>query len=83
MWTEDLDEVFRSFSKKKEVNKIIFTDGYPCPGTMPGQDLKGRNVIWIVYGNEDFNPGCGKIIHVKERQFFSCMYKKVHSRGGR
>ena len=50
---------------------------------MPGEDLKGKNVIWIVYGNEDFNPCCGKVIQVKEQQLRSCMYKMMHSRGGR
>ena len=82
-WTENWDAAVRAFSKKKEVNKIVFTDGYPCPGTMPGEDLKGKNVIWIVYGNEDFNPCCGKVIQVKEQQLRSCMYKMMHSRGGR
>lgn len=63
-WTEDWDLAVRSFSKKREVNKIVFTDGEPCPGTMPKEDLKGTNVIWLVYGNRDFNPCCGKVIDV-------------------
>ncbi len=68
-WTENWDAAVRAFSRKKEVNKIIFTDGYPCPGTMPKEDLKSKNVIWIVYGNKDFNPCCGKVIYVDEKQF--------------
>ena len=67
-WTEDWDLAVRSFSKKREINKIIFTDGYPCPGTMPKEDLKRENVIWLVYGNNDFNPCCGKVINITEKQ---------------
>ena len=63
-WTEDWDLAVRSFSKKREVNKIVFTDGEPCPGTMPKEDLKGINVIWLVYSNRDFHPCCGKVIDV-------------------
>ncbi len=82
-WTENWDAAVRAFSKKKEVNKIIFTDGFPCPGTMPKEDLKGKNVIWIVYGNKDFNPCCGKVIQVSERQFQSYIQTASLSRGGR
>ncbi|MBQ9034393.1 MAG: hypothetical protein IJ099_00330 [Alphaproteobacteria bacterium] len=83
-WTENWDAAVRAFSKKKEVNKIIFTDGYPCPGTMPKEDLKGKNVIWIVYGNKDFNPCCGKVIQVSERQLQSYIQTAAPlSRGGR
>jgi len=28
--------------------------------------LKGTNVIWIVYGNEDFHPCCGKVIFANQ-----------------
>ena len=67
-WTEDWDLAVRSFTKKREINKIVFTDGYPCPGTMPKEDLKRENVIWLVYGNKDFNPCCGKVININEKQ---------------
>lgn len=67
-WTEDWDLAVRSFTKKREINKIVFTDGYPCPGTMPKEDLKKENIIWLVYGNKDFNPCCGKVINITERQ---------------
>ena len=46
----------------------MFTDGYPCPGTMPKEDLRRKNIIWLVYGNKDFNPCCGKVINITERQ---------------
>lgn len=67
-WTEDWDLAVRSFNKDRRVNKIVFTDGWPGPGNMPKNDLKGENVIWLVYGNENFRPCCGKVINVNERQ---------------
>lgn len=67
-WTEDWDLAVRSFTKKRGINKIVFTDGYPCPGTMPKEDLKRENIIWLVYGNKDFKPCCGKVINITERQ---------------
>jgi len=67
-WTEDWDLAVRSFTKKREINKIVFTDGYPCPGTMPKDDLKRENIIWLVYGNKDFKPCCGKVINITEKQ---------------
>ena len=82
-WTENWDAAVRAFSKKKEVNKIIFTDGDPCPGTMPKEDLKSKNVIWLVYGNKDFNPCCGKVIQVSKRQLQSYIHTAPLSKGGR
>jgi len=67
-WTEDWDLAVRSFSKKKEINKIVFTDGEPCPGTMPKKDLKHENVFWLVYGNKNFRPCCGKVIDITKDQ---------------
>lgn len=67
-WTEDWDLAVRSFTKKREINKIIFTDGWPQPGTMPKEDLKNENVIWIVYGNKEFKPCCGKVINLSKKQ---------------
>lgn len=63
------DLAVRSFSKKHEVNKIVFTDGeYPEQGIMPKSDLKGTNVFWIVYSNKDFHPCCGKVINVRPKE---------------
>lgn len=76
-WTEDWDLAVRSFTKKKEINKIIFTDGEPCPGNMPKEDLKNENIIWLVYGNKNFHPCCGKVINITEDQLKlmqSCEY---------
>lgn len=67
-WTEDWDLAVRSFSKRKEVNKIVLTDGNPCPGVMPKDDLKNEKVLWLVYGNKNFKPCCGKVIFISERQ---------------
>ncbi len=64
-WGTDLDLPVRAFSKKLETNKIVFTDGY---GTMPKEDLKKVNVIWAVYGNDNFKPCCGKVINITEKQ---------------
>ncbi len=58
----NMDAAIRAFSKKAEINKIIFTDGFP--GQEPKEDLKGINVIWLVYSNRDFHPCCGKVIDV-------------------
>lgn len=72
-WTEDWDLAVRSFSKKREVNKIVFTDGNPCPGTMPKGDLKNENVIWLCYDNRNFHPCCGKVIMLKEKDLQSAI----------
>lgn len=66
--TEDWDLAVRSFTKKREINKIVFTDGEPQPGTMPKEDLKHENVLWLVYGNSSFRPCCGKVINITEEQ---------------
>lgn len=67
-WTENWDAAVRAFSKKREVNKIIFTDGNPCPGVMPKNDLAKINVIWLVFRNKNFNPCCGKVIYIDEKE---------------
>lgn len=64
----DLDLPVRSFTKKREINKIVFTDGYSKPKAMPKEDLKRENVIWLVYGNKNFKPCCGKVININEKQ---------------
>ena len=35
---------------------------------MPKSDLKGTNVIWLIYDNDDFRPVCGKVIYVSKKQ---------------
>ena len=75
----DLDLPVRYFTKKKEINKIVFTDGYSW--SMPKYDLKNVNVIWIVYGDKDFNPCCGKVIQVSVSQFQSYLNNQNIERG--
>ena len=65
----NLDKAVRAFSKSKKVNKIVFTDGYAWGSNMPQDDLKGTNVLWLVYDNRDFHPCCGKVIYVDKKQF--------------
>lgn len=72
-WTEDWDLAVRSFSKKREVNKIVFTDGCPEPGKMPQNDLKKENIIWLVYKNRDFRPCCGKVINIYSKDLQNMM----------
>lgn len=67
-WTENWDAAVRAFSKKRGVNKIIFTDGCPCPGVMPKDDLSKVNVIWLVFENKYFHPCCGKVIYVEREK---------------
>lgn len=78
-----MDLPVRAFSKKKEVNKIIFTDGYAGWGRMPKEDLRNQNVIWVVFDNREFKPCCGKVIFTSRQEImrknnFSSLY-----RGGR
>lgn len=46
------------FTRKKEVNRIVFTDGYD---SYNGDD---NEIIWIVYDNKNFKPSCGRVINV-------------------
>lgn len=78
----DLNVPVAFFTPKKEVNKIVFTDGYGCCTDLPPSP-KQRNVIWLVYGNKDFNPCCGKVIQVSKQQFQSYIHTAPLSRGGR
>lgn len=78
----NIDRAVRAFSKKKEVNKIVFTDGYS--GEMPKDDLKNMNVIWLIYDNKNFKPVCGKVIYV-DRSKICCNYMEnaYFANGGR
>lgn len=70
IWTENWDAAVRAFSKKRGVNKIVFTDGFPCPGVMPKEDLRKVNVIWLVFDNKRFKPCCGKVIFVDRKELY-------------
>lgn len=73
----DLDVAARAFTKKREVNKIIFTDGY---GRMPKEDLKKENIVWLVYDNSDFTPCCGKVIEITSEQLEQMKHTEEISR---
>lgn len=73
---EDFDAAVKSFSKKKEVNKIIFTDGQQTL-TVPSKETEGINVLWLVYGNvRNFTPVCGKVIKVQDKELQNLIVSK-------
>jgi len=61
----DLELAVKSFSTEKGLNKIVFTDGY---GQVEDKKLRRENIIWLVYGNEEFTPCCGKVINITQEQ---------------
>lgn len=78
----NIDRAVRAFSKKKEVNKIVFTDGYSWD--MPKDDLKNMNVIWLIYDNKNFKPVCGKVIYISRSQIrYNYMENAYFANGGR
>lgn len=66
-FSTNYDAAVKAFSVKKDVNKIIFTDG--GGGNLPSQENKNLNVIWLVYENENFMPNCGKVIFTPRSNF--------------
>ena len=58
----DFNAAVGAFSRKTS-NKIIFTDGQ---ADMPKETV--RNVIWVVFGNEEINPKGGKVINITGEQ---------------
>ena len=58
----DFDVAVGAFSRRVP-NKIIFTDG---EADMPKETV--RNVIWVVFGNEQINPKGGKVINITGEQ---------------
>lgn len=59
----DFEEAVRNFTFKREVNKIVFTDGYD---EMKLDDKKFADIIWIVYENKSFQPAVGKVIQISK-----------------
>lgn len=70
----DWDLAVKSFSRGRHINKIVFTDG-EAPGRMPDASTRNVNVIWLVYGAEEFNPVCGRVIRVKGAQMQHNFYQ--------
>ena len=58
----DFNAAVEAFSRRVP-NKIIFTDG---EAPMPEKSL--RNVIWVVFGNQQINPRGGKVININGGQ---------------
>ena len=58
----DFNAAVEAFSRRVP-NKIIFTDG---EAPMPEKVV--RNVIWVVFGNQQINPKGGKVIHITPEQ---------------
>lgn len=59
------DTAAQYFSGKKNVNKIIFTDG--CD-RFTLRDKKYKDIKWLVFGDYPFTPSLGKVIRVDERK---------------
>lgn len=58
----DFNTAVEAFSRRVP-NKIIFTDG---EAPMPEKAV--RNVIWVVFGNQQINPRGGKVININGEQ---------------
>lgn len=62
----NFDAASRAFSKKRDVNKICFTDGED------GGDAriveKRKDIVWICFENKNFKPDYGKVIYVSARE---------------
>ncbi len=62
----NFDAASRAFSKRKDVNRICFTDG------QDGGDAeireKRKDIVWISFENPDFKPDDGKVIFVPASQ---------------
>lgn len=62
----NFDAASRAFTKRKNVNKICFTDGL-YDGSTRIQD-KRKDIIWISFENPNFKPDNGKVIFVPKSQ---------------
>ena len=64
----NFDAASRAFTKRRDVNKICFTDGED------GGDAeiidKRSDIIWITFKNPYFKPDYGKVIYVPESVFY-------------
>ena len=60
-WT-NFDAASRAFSKRKDVNKICFTDGEDGGDAQIKE--KRKDIVWICFENPNFKPDYGKVIYV-------------------
>ncbi len=62
----NFDAASRAFTKRKDVNKICFTDGQDG-GDAAIQD-KRSDIVWISFANPNFKPDNGKVLFVSKSQ---------------
>lgn len=62
----NFDAASRAFTKRKDVNKICFTDGQDG-GDAEIRD-KRKDIVWISFENPNFKPDDGKVIFVPKSQ---------------
>lgn len=62
----NFDAASKAFTKRKDVNKICFTDG--CDGGDAGIREKRKDIVWISFENPEFKPDDGKVIFVPKKQ---------------
>lgn len=60
----NFEGAIQNFTFKREVNKIVFTDGYD---EMTMTDKKYADIIWIVFDCKDFKPAVGRVIQVSHQ----------------
>ncbi|MDD4815960.1 MAG: VWA domain-containing protein [Clostridia bacterium] len=58
----NFDSASKAFTKRKDVNKICFTDGEDCGDA--GIKDKRKGILWISFENSHFKPDNGKVIFV-------------------
>ncbi len=58
------DAASRAFTKRKDVNRICFTDG---DDGVPIRE-KRKDIIWISFENPNFKPDFGKVIYIPRNQ---------------
>lgn len=58
----NFDAASRAFTKRKDVNKICFTDGED--GGNAGIKEKRKDIVWISFENPNFKPDLGKVLYV-------------------
>ena len=68
----DLNIPPQCFTPKKELNKIVFTDGEGRCNQFP-RSKKQEDIIWIVWKNKKFNPCCGRVIYVSPKDILACV----------
>lgn len=70
----NFDAASRAFTKRKDVNKICFTDGQDCGNA--GIREKRSDIIWITFDNPNFKPDNGKVIYVPQSEIYKYMTKE-------